>query len=306
MKREIKPLMNTEAETRAVTEAYLADRHANAAITHAVRCGLALNEAKKGYNAAQIQAGEWKEWISNNMPVSLRQCRKWQQLAKQKPELGGSYLEGVHCNHLDINSEILLLAFSDVEQVAIRNMAEEESMTQKQLAETMKNLKAVNAKLSTAHDQVEKEQDRADAAIKKSNELRKALEQLAKNPPIDPTTAEKLKLAETAAVADKRYVQRLKRDLERAETAVEVLKNAQTTLMLDMDDLTAQTTPKEVKELKKSMIRKQNEIEEVSHKLKSAEVELRVSYLMGQRELLITQINAIDSELWALKSREEK
>jgi hypothetical protein len=54
--------------------------------------------------------GDYLPWIEANMPVTERQCQKLVKLAKYRPQLLAANTNS--SSYLDINSELMLLAFS--------------------------------------------------------------------------------------------------------------------------------------------------------------------------------------------------
>jgi hypothetical protein len=75
-----------------------------------------------------------------NMPVNERQCQKFVRLAKDRPELLAA--NTLHATYLELDSELMLLAFSQDDQNKIRDFAKEEDLTRKQISELTTQLKA--------------------------------------------------------------------------------------------------------------------------------------------------------------------
>jgi hypothetical protein len=68
--------------TEIAREHDAAMKSANEALTHAVKAGQLLIEAK-----AQVQHGEWESWFTDNLSFSLRTAQKYMQLAGHERRL---------------------------------------------------------------------------------------------------------------------------------------------------------------------------------------------------------------------------
>jgi len=83
--------------------------------------------------------GEYLPWVEANMPISRQQCSKYVRLATEKPEL---LANGKHAYHLDVDSELKLLSLDDEVAEEVRDFAQENDLTRKEIAELTKQLKS--------------------------------------------------------------------------------------------------------------------------------------------------------------------
>jgi chromosome segregation ATPase len=88
----------------------------------------------------RLPHGDYLPWIEANMPVNERQCQKFVRLAKERPELLEANTKLT--SYLELDSELMLLAFSEYDQAKIRDFAKEEDLSQKQIKELTDQLKA--------------------------------------------------------------------------------------------------------------------------------------------------------------------
>jgi len=118
-------LVNYQAE--AINLANLTESAKKQTVVLAAKTGSALLKVKE-----MLPHGEYTPWVNENMPVNQRQCQKYTKLAQQRPEL----LSNAHLNaHLDVDSELKLLSLDDETANTVRDIAEKEDLTQKQIAE---------------------------------------------------------------------------------------------------------------------------------------------------------------------------
>ena len=115
-------------QSEAITSANLMLASLNQTVVLAAKTGAALIKVKE-----TMPHGTFQAWVEANMPVRYRQCSKFMNLAKEKPELLDSK---VHLNALlDIDSELKLLTMDNEQQDEIRDVASELELTQKQISE---------------------------------------------------------------------------------------------------------------------------------------------------------------------------
>jgi len=75
--------------------------------------------------------GEYLPWVEANMPVSASQCKRYVQLAKNRPDLLEA--NGARARHLSLESELKLLSLDDEVAEEVRDFAQENDLTRKEI-----------------------------------------------------------------------------------------------------------------------------------------------------------------------------
>jgi len=131
----------------------LALAHLNSAGRNLIAFGAELNIIKDS-----LKHGEFGNWIKDNMPMNQQQCNKYMALAKSQLSLTSNYHSS---GNLDINSEILLLAFAPEDREEIRETLKDSTQT-----EATAEIKRMKLALESTKDRAEK----AENQIKLANE----------------------------------------------------------------------------------------------------------------------------------------
>ena len=122
----------------AIAYAKSAEQFKALAVINAAKCGAELVTIK-----ALLAHGEFESWIEEHMPINVRQCQKYMQLAKGRPDLLDS--KNVPGALLDVNTETLLLTFAQLfgEDAAkeVREVAIDENLNRKEIKELVDQLK---------------------------------------------------------------------------------------------------------------------------------------------------------------------
>ncbi|WP_262965147.1 hypothetical protein [Methylobacter psychrophilus] len=87
----------------------------NQAGSSLIAFGNELNQIK-----AKKPHGQFIKWVEANIPMTVQQCRKYMSIAKSNGNLSF---------HLDINTEVLLLAFEPEVREVIRDELKDDNQT---------------------------------------------------------------------------------------------------------------------------------------------------------------------------------
>lgn len=146
------------------THKELAIAHLNGAARNLIAFGNELNQVKE-----LLPHGTFGQWVKDNMPMGISQCQKYMKIAKSNTHLSGL---------LPINTQVLLLSFSDTEQEEVKEATqemdskataayiEELAEAKKKTSEAIKNNFDLQDKLSEQKDLFYSEQRKANQAVK--------------------------------------------------------------------------------------------------------------------------------------------
>lgn len=150
------------------THKELAIAHLNGAARNLIAFGNELNQVKE-----LLPHGTFGQWVKDNMPIGHAQCCRYMKIAKAN--LYSSI-------NLPINTQVLLLSFSDTEQEEVKEATQD--MDSKATAAYIEELAEAKKKHSEAirknfdlQDLVNAHKDEATAAKRKAEQLEKEIKE---------------------------------------------------------------------------------------------------------------------------------